>query len=335
MGQGHDEQKEGEPANPVGTGLDIVDGAHLTGDSFIEGGAPGKSMLEIGEDMEEKGNLFDPAIEADHMGLSSGTVIAAPLAIAGGIMEMYEGYEDIKKGDEGGSGTLSVGEGGLTTASGIAAIAGLAGSAVGAVAAPLLATGATGMKVGHYGDQQVQKLGWYHDEDGKAQTASSWMADQGTAANDWVTKQTGGDRVLGHTAGLETMGQSLPEAGGAATLAAMKGTNDKVIDPLVTTGRELGSDIAAMNRADHYDGYDAQLSTVDPKTGKTVVPEKGSVEARRADDDWANYDDEKDAAIARSKKEHPERWGLPPDQTYGQWMDQWTQIAARGGAKQQ
>jgi hypothetical protein len=69
---------------------------------------------------------------------------------------------------------------------------------------------------------------------------------------------------------------------------------------LVSAGKAGGSWLAHHHRADHYANYE----------GANVV---GGGQA------FADYDDDKEAAIERSKAEHPERWGHNPNNpTLGQ-----------------
>lgn len=211
---GHDSGHDGgrhEESNPVGTALSVVDYAHLAGEAAVAGGTSARTLGEMA------GHLGHEALEvflgegtAAQTGMAAASAIAAPLAIAGGTMEMFEGYDQYKEGHKL-DGGMTMAQGGLSATSGLFGLAALAGSGGAAVAAPMAAAGAGGLALGRYGDKSVKELGWLHDGQGHAESASDWAGDTGTAADNWVTQHTGSG-TLGTIAGLgTTLGASVPQ----------------------------------------------------------------------------------------------------------------------------
>jgi hypothetical protein len=214
-------ERHEEESNPVGTALQIADYAHLAGDAAVDGHVAANSVggmfAEMGEDAAKIWQGEGTAAQTAMKGL---TAIAAPLAIGGGVMDTIEGVDAYRRGDHEG-GVLKTIEGGLTTGSGVTGLAGLA-SGVGATAAPVLGAGATGMAIGHYGDEQSKKLGIFHDDQGRAESASDWAGDESAKADNWVTRKTGSG-ALGTAAGVATWAGTSIAGAGVATGSAIEG----------------------------------------------------------------------------------------------------------------
>lgn len=123
---------------------------------------------------------------------------------AEGMSEMFKG------GAESGSGLAQAimaktGTQALGLAEEVPSLANLGAVGTARIAAPLLSSFVTGMQIGHYGDEQSKKLGLYHDAKGNAESASDWAAEQGVAADEWVTERFH-SKALGTAAGLVTTG---------------------------------------------------------------------------------------------------------------------------------
>jgi len=247
---------------------------------------------EVIHEGHEVAEVASEAANGAELAGTAADAILSPLAIAGGIMDVIEGVSELRKGNW--EGAYSVGEGVLGAGSGACGLAAAAplGAAMGA--------GAFGLKVGRYGDHKVKDLGWLRDSQGKAQSGTEWAGHLGRSADDWFTDR--GHPWLGSAAGMvATTGGVIADMGIVPAAAA------------VGLGTSIGSGLAHHHRANHYAHYD----------GITAI--QGGAEA------LADDDDARDAAIERSKHEHPERWRNPDTQTFGQWFAQLDTNLSRGG----
>lgn len=304
-----DLREEKEPSNPVGAGISIADGVHTAADAVIEGETSGATFGQLATKMShEATEVLAGEGSTAQTALMGSTAALAPVSIAGGIMDMIEGIGDIRRGNTM-EGTFTTTAGGLGILSGGSSVVGLAGVGSAAAAAPLLATGATAIKTTRYGDQNVKKRGWLHDSEGNALSASEWAGHNGRAVDDYLTKH--GHPYLGTAAGIATTAGSVVPAAAMALGGAGVGAYDNLTD----AGHSLGKGMANGTRAFHYAHY--QGMDLSPQEGKEL----------------ANYDDGQEAAVERSKREHPERWGHNPNNpTFAQFFDT-LQADAHGGNK--
>jgi hypothetical protein len=275
-----DDDLREEPSNPVTTGISAVDKAHLTADAIINGGT---ELSELGH---EATSLFTGEASATTKAFAGATAVAAPLSIFGGILDIAEGVGEVRHGNTN-DGSIHLVGGGSNIISGASGLAGLGGSSAAVACSGGAAAFGLGLAAGHYGDQQVKKLGWLHDDDGQAVNASQWAANAGGRADDWFTEH--GHPSLGTAAGVATtIGASVP----GAVMAVGAGA--------ASAGHAAGTAMANHHRASHYANYE----------GMNIV---GGAQG------LADYDDDHAAALERSKAEHPERWGNNPhNPTYGQ-----------------
>jgi len=145
--------------------------------------------------------------------------IAAPLSIAGGIMEFIGGINEWKEGHRG-DGAFEMTKGGVEVGSGVATVAGMAGSEAGAALGPLGGALATGMAVGHYGDGSVKRRGWLHDDEGHAESASEWAGEKGRDVRDWAERHGMMPADANALGVATTLGSSIAGAGMAVGAAA-------------------------------------------------------------------------------------------------------------------
>jgi hypothetical protein len=219
---------------------------------------------------------------------------------------MSEGYEEAKQDMAGGLTHMT--EGGLNVASGGAGIVGAFGVGTAATAAPLLAAGATGMKVGHYGDGAVKDLGWIHGDNGEAESASSWAAEEGHREEVLVTEATG-NATLGRVAGAYETLTDIPIAGATAAAGAVSGTARGAAHWVTSAGRSMGKQLANNDRAQSYATANDGIGVRNPYTGQVEIAPRGSLAALNGGRQMANYDDDLTDAVDQSKVLHPERWG--------------------------
>jgi hypothetical protein len=290
-----DLREEKEPSNPVGTGLTIGDGALLATDAIVNAKEPTE---ELGKGAAR---LFTGEAGNSEMAFQGVNALAAPLSIAGGAMDLMEGAALWKRGKKV-DGVIAGGAGAASVGSGIAGLATLGGVSAAGPWAPGLASFSTGLKVGHYGDNQVKDRDWLHDGGGHALSASGWAANNGQIANDWVSDHISSH--LGRVAGAYVTAQSLVPAAGIAIAGATQGA-----------GHAIGGWAGNRSRTHKYEKYDVNVD--------------GGAKS------LANYDDDQEAAVERSKREHPERWGYNPNNpTYGQAFEQmFSQVNAITGGK--
>jgi hypothetical protein len=169
-----------------------------------------------------------------------GNAAGAVGGVVNGFMDISEGYHQIvnnKKVDAKAQGVNTFTKGAVETGGGLAqgvlawtgapsvgltdALPALADAgSVATWAAPAAAAFATGMGIGHYGDEQAKELGIFKDRKGNAETASDWAAEKGVAADEWVSEHLH-SKTLGTVAGLATTGyESIVGAEGAIVGAA-------------------------------------------------------------------------------------------------------------------
>ncbi len=319
QGGRHEEESEGKVPDAVDYPLKVADWAHVAGDAAMDGGV---HFGEISHDLaHHAGSIFTGEASAAQKALGGFTAVAAPLAIVGGMVDAYDAYEELKAGDMRGAATGL--QAGATITGGVSGIGGLAGIGEMAATSSLALSAATGLQLGRYGDKQIEKLGWFQDREGDNVGASGWIADRAQRADDSVAD------AVGH--GL--LGRA---AGGLAGLGTWAGMS--AISPWVAAagaGAGMGRGLAHSERVGNYAGKQwwqpkdrwegiQQVGRVDPRTGKTVIADRGTDGAREWAQEQADWDDRQEEAIARSKREHPERWATPEPKTqrYGQWIDQ-------------
>ena len=238
-----------EKSNPVAQGLTATDAGHLAADAVIEGGTSAGTWTEMAAKMGHHGaHVLAGEGTTAETALSGATAVAAPVAILGGIMEMIDGGKEYANGHKM-EGLFTAGGGALGASSGVAGIAGLAGSGAAATAAPLLGSAALGLKSGRYGDNQVKKHNWVHDEDGNALSASEWAANNGRTVDHFLSKH--GHPHVGTVAGLVATYASLWPAVDMAIAGAIAGG----VDTLGDAGSAVGSKMAHAERAHHYASY--------------------------------------------------------------------------------
>jgi hypothetical protein len=281
---------DAEPSNPVGTGLSVIDAAHTGIEAWRQGG------LSVGTLGEEAGEIFAGTASNAEIASEAANGVLGPVGIAGGIMDVIEGFGECARGNklEGG---FKIAEGGMGAASGGFGLAELAGINAATPWGLGLAAGATGLKVGRYGDRKTKELGWFHDEHGDNASASEWAGQLGRSVNDSLSDR--GHPWLGSVAGAATLAGATLANVGIVPAAAAIGFGKSVGSGLAHFGKSIGSGLANHHRANHYAHYDG------------INEIQGGAEA------MADDDDQRDAAIERSKREHPERWG---QLTAGQWV---------------
>ncbi|MGE5187202.1 MAG: hypothetical protein ACM31C_34370 [Acidobacteriota bacterium] len=251
---------------------------------------PARTTKRVVEDVERAKRVAEGAEWLEHGALHTASQALAPvlgpLGMASGAVEIAEGISEARDG-HGVDGALDIASGAAGVGSSGAGMASLlvAGAIPWAVG---LGAAEDGMEVGHYGDKQVKELGRLHDSEGNATTASRWAGDTARDVHDWFADR--GHPVLGHVAGVPTLAGTTVIAGGLAVEAAAE-----------SEGRAAGGWLGRRSRVNHYNGYDMNLV--------------GGAES------FAHYDDTQEAAIERTKREHPERWGhnpnnLTPDQAF-------------------
>ena len=203
--------------------------------------------------------------------------VVGPLGIAGGAMEIAEGIHDARDG-RGVDGTIEIASGAAGMGSSGAGMASLLvnGAIPWAVG---LGAASDGMKFGHYGDEQLKNLDRLHDGAGHAVTASQWAGETAASVHNWFADR--GHPIVGHMLGVPTLAGTTVAAGGMAAEAAAE-----------SAGRAAGGWLGRRARVSHYKGYDVGL----PEGAEAL----------------AHYDDTQEAAVERSKREHPERWGHNP-----------------------
>jgi hypothetical protein len=298
---------EEEHGNALTKGMGIIDNADFAKEAYLEGGTSGATYAELSEDMTQDAfKTFRGTATARQLGSAAASeAILGPLAIAGSIMEMKEGYDELGKDPAKGATTMT--EGGLGAASATAGM--LAPFVAGAAtAAPLLSSAAMGMKFGAFGNDQVKDLGWLHNDQGESESASSWAADKGHDADVYVSTLTG-NATLGRIAGAARTLEAVPEAAVTAAAAGVVAAPGK----LVATGRSLGHNAGQNKRAGSYadqnDGIGVHMTD-----GSVRMAQRGSDDARVGGQQMASYDEEQEAAIARAKLLHPEQWGEQPNE---------------------
>jgi hypothetical protein len=217
----HHHIEPAEEENPVAKGLSYIDYAHLAGDAAVDGNTAAETLPgtfhEMGEDAL-KVRQGDGTVA--QTGMKGITAIASPLAIAGGVIDMVEGANEIRHGDAP-DGVIKESEGILMTGSGVSGLAGLA-SGTGATFAPVLGAGVTGLAIGHYGDEHAKELGLFHDDQGRAESASDWAGGKSADADNWVAQHSG-SKALGTTAGVGTWAGTSIVGAGASALSAAEG----------------------------------------------------------------------------------------------------------------
>jgi hypothetical protein len=159
-----------------------------------------------------------------------------------------------------------------------------------------LGAASDGLQIGHHGDEQVKELGRLHDAAGHAVTGSQWAGDTAASVHNWFADR--GHPMIGHVAGVPTLAGTTVVAGGMAVEAAAE-----------SAGRSAGGWLGHRARVGDYRGYDVNL------------PEGPEA--------FAHYDDTQEAAVERSKREHPERWGHnPSNPSYAQAFAHFAQLAS-------
>ena len=237
-----DDIGETEKSNPVGDALAWSDRAHLGVEAAANGG---KTAAEVAEEAEKFMLGGSEGAESVLGGISA---FAAPLAIAGGAVDLVEGIDLLRHGETA-EGLIKTTEGAAGVTSGGAGIATFAGSTAAATVAAGAGAGAVGLGVGHFGDNQVKKHGWIHDSEGKALSASEWAGHNGRRADDYLTEH--GHPHLGTAAGIATTAVSVVPAAGIAVGGAVVGG----VDTLEDAGSWLGTKAAHAERAHHYEHY--------------------------------------------------------------------------------
>ncbi|MFT3696586.1 MAG: hypothetical protein QM831_25830 [Kofleriaceae bacterium] len=282
----------------------LANGAHIKGTGFKGlSKAITKDSLELWKD--------EASLTSKTMTVS-GAALGA-FGVIDGIAEIIEaGGEDNL--EDAAAGYMS---GASNVVGGGASMLALGGTA--APVAPIAASFGTGVKVGKYGNHAVQEYGWFNNDDGEAQTASSWAADTAGKADDYVSEHVG-HGALGKAAGFIAGNTTLAGTTIVATGASIGAATDKaVISPMIKQSRQDGKNIANAKRAAVYAGaigkgdLDATdgIGYRDPNSGKVEIVERDSFKALDAGKQMANYDDEREDAITASQVLHPERWGLP------------------------
>jgi hypothetical protein len=241
--EGVHDMQEGKTAK--GAGEMTKAGASAVGDVANAYHAAAEGFAKYGASEEGKEIFEHQAKKADFVHSSA----AGAGDIVGGVMDISDGYDHYKHGkniDEKAGGLDTEGQGIAETGSGVAEVAtgltgteslGLAGNVIrtiapaageislgglASVAGPALGSFATGMQIGHYGDEEAKKLGVFHDAKGNAESASDWASDKGMAADQWVTQHLH-SKGLGTAAGLATTGLSSIVGGLAAGESAVAG----------------------------------------------------------------------------------------------------------------
>lgn len=253
-------------------------------------------------------------------GLTSGTLSlsGAALGIAGiadGIIEMVGAHNEKDDGDA----AIAYVSGASSIVGGGASLLSLGGAA--APVAPIASSFGTGLKVGKYGNHAVQEYGWFKNDDGQAETASSWAAQTAGKVDDYVADHVGHGKVgavAGKLAGNTALAGTTLVAAGASLGAA---TDKAVIKPLIAQGKQDGKNIANDKRAAVYAGTfgGEDMGATDgigyhnPETGNVEIVHRGSMKALEAGKQMSNYDDEREDAITASHVLHPERWGEAPN----------------------
>lgn len=315
----HEQAHEG---NPFLAGLGTAENVHLGYEALTEGGhliadLP-KHALEVLEGEASVGQ----AVSA-YAGL-----LLSPFAIGAGIHEIDEGAKEF--GHDTAGGTITMAEGTLGVAAGGGSLLGSAGiinPAWGAAAASAKA----GLEIGHYSDKHAKELGVFHDDEGRAETASQWAADQSFAAQEWTRRNTGNETLAAlaggaafvgtvvaatNTALQATAADAALKAGTAATTTAVT-----IGSGLTDIGSAMGTRAARSQRAASYAGLTMngeapvvdRIGFVDPKTGQVVFETADAAGRMRGGERMALEDENRERAIARSRLLFPERWGLPPN----------------------
>lgn len=214
--------------------------------------------------------------------------LLAPLGIVNGIMGVLDGKSEIEHGHTA-DGVAEIDANVLGTGASALALAGYASEAA-RVSAPVLGLGALGAEAVHYGDGKVKDLGWLHDGGGHAESVSEWSGDLAASADRYFTDR--GHPLAGAVAGAVTC---------AGTSIA--GTGISLAGAPIGAGHAIGDGLANHHRASLY-------------ADRFAKPQGGA-------QGFADYDDAQAAAVERSKREHPERWGnnpnnLTPPQAFAQ-----------------
>jgi hypothetical protein len=209
-----DDFKEGDTAKGVGEATKAGAGVVGGGAKFYQTAMENYAKLGASEAGKE---FFEhQANGAQAVGNAAGGVAG----VANGVMDISDGYHQIvnnKKVDAQAQGANTLTKGAVETGGGLAQgiLAWTGAPSVGLAdalpaiadagslatwAAPAAGAFATGMEIGHYGDEQAKKLGIFKDRKGNAETASDWAAEKGVAADEWVTENLH-SKTLGTIAG--------------------------------------------------------------------------------------------------------------------------------------
>ncbi len=296
-----------EKENPVSAALSRADQVHLGAATFLEREAAGGTYAELAEEMAESSSEFwEGTASTGKTAFAGASAGFGMISIGGGIMEMFEGREEMKHNFV--EGSFTFGGGLATVGSGVAEIASFGGVAAAGPAAPILGGLALGSKIGREGDKQVKELGWLHNSDGDAETASAWMGDNAEKVEEKVEGATG-NHTLGVIAGT---GSIVAQAGAGAVVATAAAGNSKILQ-LEEFGRGRGRRIANEERTESYFMQGDGIAIRDPRTNQVTMTDAGSDASRLGAQQLADYDDKKEDAVDRSKLLHPRQWGLDPN----------------------
>ncbi len=172
----------------VANGMTILDAMHLVGEGGMNYGVP---LAEATEHFAHEASLFGKGVPGSIAGTTA-TAIASPMAVVGGLLEMVAAFQD--PNTERAAPTFLAGL--TTSASGGMGLAGLAGVEAAGAYAPVVGAGALGVKAGMYADEDVKERGWLQDREGNDTSIHDWAAENGQAADEWVTERTTGWLVL-------------------------------------------------------------------------------------------------------------------------------------------
>ncbi len=190
----------------IANGMTMLDVMHLMGEGGMSYGVP---LAHATEHFAHEASLFGRGAPGAIAGTTA-TAIASPMAVVGGMLEMVAAFQD--PNTERAAPTFLAGA--TTTASGGMGLAGLAGMEAAGAYAPVVGAGALGVKAGMYADEDVKNRGWLEDREGNDTSIHDWAAENGQAADEWVTEHTTG--WLGTAAGLGVTGLSSIAGAGIA-----------------------------------------------------------------------------------------------------------------------
>ena len=283
-----DLREEHEPSNPVATGLDILEKGHVAAEGIVNGGKRAKTLGEMAAKLgHESTELFTGEADAAHTALGGASAVLAPLSIAGGGLDLWEAKQAWDHGEHGEAGYKTV-KGATGIGGGATGILALGGAGGAGLASTAFGSFGVGLGVGHFADGQLKDSGWLRDGGGKSLSASEWAADVGGSVDNWVTRH--GFPHAGTALGtLTTLGASIPGAGMALGATVANG-----YDALNGLGHSIGRKAANWRRTSKY------------------AHREGMDLTHHEAQELADYDDQQQAAVERSKREHPEKWGENP-----------------------